>query len=135
MKEADRLFNEYVQSLNKRSNHEIFQLLSEECIKNTHRTNDIFTKTIRTEYAAVQILAERLTVNESMILLSNFIRQNDFSNEQNEQEINLFLICCVLINQSHHFDIPIQEIRKWITDAHLENELLNDLILNLEANQ
>ena len=112
MKKADDDFNEYIRTLDGVSAKTLFEVLSDECLKNTHRVDDIFSKTIRNEYAAVEILGERLTVKESIELLKDLISQASSLDNGNEVNTKIFLIGCVLINQSCHYKIPIDNIKK-----------------------
>lgn len=132
MKEADGIFNNYVKTLDKASNRDLFQTLCEECIKNTHRTNDIFSKTIRNEYVAVKILEERLTVNESIEILKDLLKQASIDNNQ-KINTKIFLIGCTIINQSCQNEIPVEEIKKMITELGYENADLKEMICYLEA--
>jgi hypothetical protein len=132
MKEADSVFNNYVKTLDGASNRDLFHILCEECLKNTHRTNDIFSKTLRNEYVAINILEERLTVNDSIEILKDLLKQASI---ENNKEINtkIFLIGCVIINQSCHNEIPVEKIKQLMTELESKNADLKEIICYLEA--
>lgn len=132
MKEADDVFNNYAKTLDEASNRDLFKILCEECIKNTHRTNDIFSKTFRNEYVAVNILEERLTVNDSIEILKDLLKQASIDNNQ-EINTKVFLIGCVIINQSCQNEIPVEKIKKLITELDNNNVDLKEIICYLEA--
>ncbi len=133
MKKADDDFNEYIKTLDGVSVKTLFEVLSDECIKNTHRVHDIFSKTIRNEYAAVKILGERLTVKESIELLKDLMHQASIDNSSKEVNTKIFLIGCVLINQSCYYRIPTDDIKKMMDELSYESENLNDIICYLET--
>lgn len=132
MKEADDGFSNYVKTLEGASNRDLFQILCEECIKNTHRTDDIFSKTFRNEYVAVNILEERLTVNDSIEILKDLLKQASIDNNQ-EINTKIFLIGCVIINQSCQNKIPVEKIKKFIAELDSKNADLKEIICYLEA--
>ncbi len=134
MKKADDDFNEYIRTLDGVSVKALFEVLSDECLKSTHRVDDIFSKTNRNEYAAVKILGERLTVKESIELLKDLMNQASLDNGQ-EVNTKIFLIACVLINQSCHYRIPIDSIKEMMDELSCESEDLKDIICYLEANK
>jgi len=130
MKEADDVFDNYVSKISVYSDNKLFSELSKQCINNTHRTKDIFSKTLRNEYEAVKLLETRLSVKKSISFLNRLIK--DESRDTLNTKSKIFLLCCVLINHSSNCSVPIFKTSRIVKHLNYQNVDLNKTLKYLE---